>query len=104
MGRPLEVLPCEVRAAVPSVGGRAHQGGERTLEEVRAEEQEGAVALPVRPAAVPAAGPRTAGARAGRGQANGEGKGKNAPATPPPPALFPRRHDARPPPRARRRG
>src|SRR2546425_5774131 len=98
MGRPLEVLPCEVRAAVPSVGGRTHQGGERTPEEVRTEEQEGAVALPVRPAAVPAAGPRTAGARAERGQAGGEGAGTTAPATPPAPALPPPGHhpDRRP--------
>src|SRR2546425_5344246 len=100
MGRPLEVLPCEVRAAVPSVGGRTHQGGERTLEEVRTEEQEGAVALPVRPAAVSAAGPRTAGARPDRGQAGGGGTGTNAPATRAPPTPTPPKHDPRrrPPP------
>src|SRR2546425_8740308 len=95
MGRPLEVLPCEVRAAVPSVGGRTHQGGERTPEEVRTEEQEGVVALPVRPAAVPAAGPRTPRARAGRGQAGGEGTGTGAPATRPPRTPSAPRADAR---------
>src|SRR2546425_10990810 len=100
MGRPLEVLPCEVRAAVPSVGGRTHQGGKRTPEEVRAQEQEGAVALPVRPAAVPAAGPGTPGARAGRGQAGREKGGTAAPAARPPRAPAPRGRAARrgPPP------
>src|SRR2546425_11686356 len=101
MGRPLEVLPCEVRAAVPSVGGRTHQGGERTPEEVRTEEQEGAVALPVCPAAVSAAGPRTPGARAARGQGGGEGAGTTSPGTPPARTLVARRHAA--PPRRRSR-
>src|SRR2546428_5946814 len=99
-----EVLPCKVRAAVASLGSGADQSGERTPEEVRVEEQEGAVALAVHPEAVPAAGARIAGARADGGQAGGEGARTVAASTRPARTLAAGRHDARRRPRSRRRG
>src|SRR5213076_2646285 len=82
----------------------ADQGRERALEEIRAEEQEGAVALPVRPAAVPAAGAGAAGADPHAGQAGGEGAGATAPAPRSPRAPAARGHDPRRRPGPRRRG
>src|SRR5213593_2744195 len=99
-----EVLPCEVRAAVASVGSGAHQGGERAPEEIRVEEQEGTLAVAVRLAAVPAAGAGIAGTRADGGQAGGEGTRTVAASTRPARIAASRRHDARRRPRPRRGG
>src|SRR5207247_644048 len=99
-----EVFPSEVRAALPSVGSGAHQGGERTVEEIRSEEQEGIVALAVRPAAIPTTGAGAPGPRAHGRQAGGEGTRTAPPSTRTPGALASRGNDPRRRARARRGG
>src|SRR5439155_15293906 len=92
------------RAAFPSVGSGAHQGGERTVEEIRSEEQEGTVALAIRPAAIPTTGAGAPGSRAHGRQAGGEGTRAAAPTTRTSRALAPGGHDPRRRARARRGG